>query len=100
MRFKDYGTLYFVQLFLDTLATSPILNFERRVENFEVGIQIRTGILLLKDLGTLYLVPGTMITTNSFPKENLHSIPNPLSKNNYFFISCSNGKFRCFGKKI
>ncbi len=26
--------------------------------------------------------------------------PISLPRNNYFFISCSNGKFRCFGKKI
>jgi hypothetical protein len=50
--------------------------------------------------GSWYFVLRTMITTNSLPKENLHCIPNPLSKNNYFFISCSDGKFRRFGKKI
>jgi len=33
-------------------------------------------------------------------KEILPRIPNPLSKNTYFFISCSDGKFRRFGKKI
>jgi hypothetical protein len=34
-------------------------NEERRVQHVEVGILIGTWILLLKDLGTLYLVLST-----------------------------------------
>ncbi len=71
-----------------------------RSTKYKVWIRIRTCILLSKDLGTLYFVLRTKITTNSFTKENLHPIPNPLSKNNYFFISFGDGKFRRFGKKI
>ena len=77
-----------------------MLNVEHRIKNVEVGIRIRTCILLLKNLGTLFLVPSTIVTGNSFPKENLHCIPNLLPRNNYFFISFGDGKFRCFGKKI
>jgi|GEM_PF-843140 len=46
LHFALEGSWYFQQLFLDTLTTSPILNVERQVENFEVGIRIRICILL------------------------------------------------------
>ena len=57
----EKSTWYFVQL--DTFLIS---NVELRSKNVEVGIPVLTPILLLKDLGTLYLVLRT-IKSNVLP---------------------------------
>ena len=45
---------------LSALASFLMSNAERRSKNEEVGIRVLTQMALLKVLGTLYLVLGTM----------------------------------------
>jgi hypothetical protein len=67
---------------------------------WEVHIVLRIPTLYLVQIILLRTTFVLILDTSYLLLKNLLPIPNLLPRNNYFFISCSDGKFRCFGKKI